>query len=69
MRRSAHAPAELWLAAPWPARHAVVLTRALAVILMSHLGRPDGKPNPSMTLKPVAERSAANPNQHTVDAA
>lgn len=23
---------------------------------MSHLGRPDGKPNPSMTLKPVAER-------------
>ena len=37
----------------------VLLTRALAVILMSHLGRPDGKPNPSMTLKPVAERSAA----------
>eukprot|EP00933_Yihiella_yeosuensis_P069392 TRINITY_DN7589_c0_g2_i1.p1 TRINITY_DN7589_c0_g2~~TRINITY_DN7589_c0_g2_i1.p1 ORF type:complete len:417 (+),score=132.67 TRINITY_DN7589_c0_g2_i1:69-1319(+) len=29
---------------------------AKAVILMSHLGRPDGKPNPSMTLKPVADR-------------
>ena len=29
---------------------------AQAVILMSHLGRPDGKPNPSMTLKPVAEK-------------
>ena len=35
----------------------------LAVILMSHLGRPDGKPNPTMTLKPVAERSAA-PRRH-----
>jgi hypothetical protein len=60
VRRGAHAPAELFFAAPRPARHAVaLLTRALAVILMSHLGRPDGKPNPSMTLKPVAERSAA----------
>jgi len=29
---------------------------AKAVILMSHLGRPDGKPNQSMTLKPVADR-------------
>ena len=29
---------------------------AKAVVLMSHLGRPDGQPNPSMTLKPVAER-------------
>ena len=29
---------------------------AKAVILMSHLGRPDGKPNPAMTLKPVADR-------------
>jgi len=29
---------------------------AKAVILMSHLGRPDGRPNPSMTLKPVAEK-------------
>ena len=46
-----------------PAHHAVLLTRVLAVILMSHLGRPDGKPNPTMTLKPVAERSAA-PRRH-----
>ena len=29
---------------------------AKAVVLMSHLGRPDGQPNPGMTLKPVAER-------------
>jgi len=29
---------------------------AKAVILMSHLGRPDGRPNASMTLKPVAEK-------------
>ena len=29
---------------------------AKSVILMSHLGRPDGNPNPSMSLKPVAER-------------
>ena len=29
---------------------------AKAVIIMSHLGRPDGVPNPAMTLKPVAER-------------
>mmetsp|Transcript_116797 Transcript_116797/g.302708 ORF Transcript_116797/g.302708 Transcript_116797/m.302708 type:complete len:422 (+) Transcript_116797:92-1357(+) len=29
---------------------------AKAVILMSHLGRPDGRPNPKMTLKPVAEK-------------
>eukprot|EP00747_Dinoflagellata_sp_TGD_P109728 gnl/TRDRNA2_/TRDRNA2_170771_c0_seq1.p1 gnl/TRDRNA2_/TRDRNA2_170771_c0~~gnl/TRDRNA2_/TRDRNA2_170771_c0_seq1.p1 ORF type:complete len:444 (+),score=129.22 gnl/TRDRNA2_/TRDRNA2_170771_c0_seq1:80-1411(+) len=29
---------------------------AKAVILMSHLGRPDGRPIPSMTLKPVADK-------------
>merc|ERR1719310_2763031 len=29
---------------------------AKAVILMSHLGRPDGRPNQSMTLKPVADK-------------
>ena len=27
-----------------------------AAILMSHLGRPDGKPNPEFSLRPVAER-------------
>ena len=29
---------------------------AKAVILMSHLGRPDGAPNPKYSLRPVAER-------------
>jgi phosphoglycerate kinase len=29
---------------------------AKSVVLMSHLGRPDGFPKPDMTLKPVAER-------------
>lgn len=27
---------------------------AKSVVLMSHLGRPDGRPNPKYTLKPVA---------------
>lgn len=29
--------------------------QAKSVVLMSHLGRPDGSPNPKYTLKPVAE--------------
>ncbi len=29
-----------------------------SLVLMSHLGRPDGKPNPKYTLKPVAEKLA-----------
>ena len=32
------------------------LERGAAVILGSHLGRPKGKPNPEMSLKPVAKR-------------
>src|SRR5258707_3056682 len=35
------------------------LERGAAVVLASHLGRPKGKPNPEMSLKPVAERLAA----------
>ena len=31
---------------------------AKSVVLMSHLGRPDGRPTPSMTLKPVADKLA-----------
>jgi phosphoglycerate kinase len=34
------------------------LERGAGVILASHLGRPKGKPNPEMSLKPVAERLA-----------
>lgn len=30
--------------------------RGAKIILMSHLGRPDGEPNPKYTLKPVADR-------------
>lgn len=33
-----------------------ILTDKGKLILMSHLGRPKGKPNPSMSLKPVATR-------------
>src|SRR6266699_1322935 len=32
------------------------LRHGAKVILASHLGRPKGKPNPKMSLKPVAER-------------
>ncbi len=32
------------------------LRRGARVVLVSHLGRPRGKPNPKMSLKPVAER-------------
>src|SRR5882724_12517746 len=35
------------------------LEHGAAVILASHLGRPKGKPNPEMSLKPVAERLSA----------
>src|SRR5437899_11820885 len=34
------------------------LDHGAAVVLASHLGRPKGKPNPEMSLKPVAERLA-----------
>src|ERR1035438_5898441 len=34
------------------------LDHGAAVILASHLGRPKGKPNPEMSLKPVAKRLA-----------
>src|ERR1043166_2200402 len=32
------------------------LEHGAAVILASHLGRPKGKPNPEMSMKPVAKR-------------
>jgi phosphoglycerate kinase len=35
------------------------LEQGATVILASHLGRPKGKPNPEMSLRPVAERLAA----------
>jgi len=41
-----------------PTIHAL-LERGAAVILMSHLGRPKGKPDPRYSLAPVAERLSA----------
>ncbi len=35
-----------------------LLDRGAAVVLMSHLGRPKGKPRPEMSLRPAAERLA-----------
>src|SRR5580692_9977220 len=35
------------------------LEHGAGLILASHLGRPKGKPNPEMSLKPVAERLSA----------
>jgi phosphoglycerate kinase len=35
-----------------------ILSRGGRLVLCSHFGRPDGKPNPKYTLKPVAERLA-----------
>ena len=34
------------------------LRHGARLILASHLGRPKGKPNPKMSLKPVAERAS-----------
>jgi phosphoglycerate kinase len=39
-----------------PTIQALLDRGAAAVILMSHLGRPKGQPNPSMSLRPVAAR-------------
>ena len=35
-----------------------LIAHGAKIILMSHLGRPDGKPDPNLSLKPVAERLA-----------
>lgn len=43
-----------------------VLKRGGSVILMSHLGRPDGKVVPTMSLKPAAERLSRLLNQPVV---
>ena len=45
------------------------LDHGAGVILASHLGRPKGKPNPEMSLKPVAERLQQAPRQARQDGA
>lgn len=42
------------------------LGQGAKVVLMSHLGRPDGKVTPSMSLKPAAERLAKLLNQKVI---
>src|SRR5881296_3465788 len=42
------------------------LGHGAAVILASHLGRPKGKPNPEMSLKPVAKRLEQLLGRHVV---
>src|SRR5437588_12159365 len=39
------------------------LSHGAGVILASHLGRPKGKPNPEMSLKPVAKRLSELPGK------
>jgi phosphoglycerate kinase len=44
------------------------LAHGATAILASHLGRPNGKPNPQMTLRPVADRLATLLNRPVVSA-
>src|SRR5256885_2883288 len=41
------------------------LRHGARLVLASHLGRPKGKPNPKMSLKPVAERLRMRSEEHT----